>query len=113
MPALGLVWLTTWDSEKDAQEFAVAYDRVQEKRLADSEAGGAIDIRKEPKAEASDPFRGRRESSTAIYHIERRGSDVAVIEGFSSAATDELLKAAFARIISPKSYPTPEPFDAP
>lgn len=109
---LGLVWLTTWDSEKDAQEFAAACALRRDKHLKST--GVSVDSTPQESSTSKEgPSRDRLTAGEATYHIERRGSDVAVIEGFSTAATDELLKAAFARIISPKSYPTPEPFDAP
>src|SRR5439155_21659822 len=58
---LGLVWLSTWDSEDDAREFADGYTRFQ-----------ATKLDKVPRSAPPAP----------VFALERRGSDVAVVEGF-------------------------------
>ncbi len=88
---LGLVWRTTWDTEDDAREFARSYARFQTTKLAE----GA----EEPK-EVPDSL--RRSHDGAIFAVERRGADVAVLEGFSEEATDRLLEAAFHASKCPK-----------
>jgi hypothetical protein len=82
--ALGLVWLSTWDSEKDAHEFAHAYIRFQTKKLGN-------DI---PDPDAF-PDSIRRPHKGAVFAVELRGLDVAVIEGFPAEATESLMEAAF------------------
>jgi hypothetical protein len=81
---LGLVWLTTWDSDDDAREFARGYTRFQTTKL-----GAGI-----PDPDAL-PDALRRPHRGAIFAVERRGRDVAVVEGFPSETTETLLEAAF------------------
>jgi hypothetical protein len=81
---LGLVWLSTWDTEADAREFAESYARFQTTKLGPDEP------------EPDDvPAALHRSHDGAAYAIERRGLDVAVVEGFPRAATDALITAAF------------------
>jgi hypothetical protein len=82
---LGLVWRTTWDTEDDAREFAAAYARFQTTKLAAGEA--------EPQ-EVPDVL--RRDRDGAVFAVERRGKDVAIVEGFPKDATDRLVGSAFA-----------------
>ncbi len=81
---LGLVWLSTWDSEEDARQFARAYLEFQTKKLG-------------PKATNPEalPDSTRRPSEGTVFAVERRGADVAIVEGFDSAATESLLESAF------------------
>ncbi|WP_435005994.1 hypothetical protein P12x_003694 [Tundrisphaera lichenicola] len=81
---LGLVWLTTWDTEDDAREFARQYARFQTTKLGE----GAKVPREFP-----DAIRRNRDESN--FAVERRGQDVAVVEGFGAGTTDRLLDAAF------------------
>ncbi len=83
--ALGLVWRTTWDSEADAEEFAHSYARFQTGKLG----AGAI----EPDAA---PEMLTRDHAGAVHTVQRRGSDVVVVEGFSKEATERLVASAFA-----------------
>ena len=83
--ALGLVWLSTWDSEDDAREFARGYLKFQTAKLGK-------DI---PHPDAL-PDSVRRPSHEKVFAVERRGSDVAIVEGFVSDATESLLESAFA-----------------
>ena len=125
---IGFLWITTWDTEAEAREFANAYAAYQAARLEadedagdDAEAAGAendgdiaeasatnVDSVKKPSPTAG-PFSGegppilRRDSGGSAYHIERRGSDVVVIEGFPTDITDAQLKNAFEAKKSPKS----------
>lgn len=91
---LGLVWLSTWDSDGDAREFARAYARYQTTKLGDA-ADEPDDV----------PDSLRRSHDDRDYAIERRGADVAVVEGFDPAATDRLLRAAFEAKKSEKAPP--------
>jgi hypothetical protein len=95
---LGLVWLSTWDTEDDAREFAQAYVRYQT-----SKAGK---LGQPPKPIPDSVWRNLEDG---IYVVERRGKDVAVIEGFSPGATPGLLESAFHATkveIKPKIVPT-------
>jgi hypothetical protein len=93
---LGLVWLSTWDSRKDAEEFAAAYadrrDRslaaLAGKKKADNKPGGA----KQPSGRSDQ----RLERDGRVFLVDRKGDDVAVIEGFSPQVTEKLLSQAFA-----------------
>jgi hypothetical protein len=76
---LGLVWLTTWDSDDDAREFVRGYARFQQTKTAGIAALPA------PDATVPD----------TKYVVEQRGRDVAVVEGFPSRATAALVEAAF------------------
>ena len=81
---LALVWLTTWDSEDDAREFATAYAHYQTSRFDD--------IGKPPKNIHDTLWRN---VGDRLYVVERRGMDVAVIEGFAPETTVAMLEAAF------------------
>ncbi|WP_435015298.1 hypothetical protein TA3x_002837 [Tundrisphaera sp. TA3] len=81
---LGVVWLTTWDTEEDARDFARQYARFQTTKMGDGVAS--------PDAF---PDSLRRPHSGVVYAVERRGLDVAVVEGFEPTRTDALLTAAF------------------
>jgi len=81
---LGLVWLSTWDTEDDARDFARQYTRFQTTKMGE----GA-------KSPEEFPDAIRRPSGEIIYAVERRGKDVAVIEGFAAESTDRLAEAAF------------------
>lgn len=93
--ALGLVWRSTWDSEDDAREFARAYARFQTSKLGDEA---------ETPEEVPDTL--RRDRDGVVYAIERRGADVAVVEGFDAATIDRLATAAFQAEKAEKA-PTP------
>jgi hypothetical protein len=81
---LGLVWLTTWDSEDDAREFTTAYIHYQTAKFTD--------ISKPPR-DIHDTL--WRNVGDQLYVVQRRGLDVAVIEGFPAETTVSLLEAAF------------------
>jgi hypothetical protein len=81
---LGLVWLTTWDSEDDAREFVTGYVHYQTTKLGD--------VSKPPR-DIHDTL--WRNVADQLYVVQRRGLDVAVIEGFAPEATVGLLEAAF------------------
>jgi hypothetical protein len=81
---LGLVWFSTWDSADDAREFARAYTRYQTKRM------GKDGFQPEQIPESL-----WRCKDNVCQVVERRGQDVAVIEGFAPADTETLLEAAF------------------
>ena len=73
---LGLVWLSTWDSEDDAREFTTAYVQYQTARFSDIPR---------PPREIHDTL--WRNVGDQLYVVQRRGLDVAVIEGFPPEAT--------------------------
>ncbi len=81
---VGLVWFTTWDRVDDAREFHNGYTRFQTTKLGQ----GVSDPEALPEAI-------RRPHNGTIYAIERRGSDVVVVEGFPADLTDSLVEAAF------------------
>ncbi len=81
---LGLAWLTTWDTEGDARDFARQYARYQTTKMGEGVAS--------PDAF---PDSIRRPHAGTVYAVERRGPDVAVVEGFASEATERLVEAAF------------------
>jgi len=81
---LGLVWFSTWDSEDEAREFAQAYTRYQTRRMGKDSF--------QPEKIPDSLWRCR---DNVCQVVERRGADVAVIEGFPPAATTSLLEAAF------------------
>jgi hypothetical protein len=98
---LGLIWLTTWDSEEDAREFATAYVHYQTAKLGD--------VSKSPR-EIQDTL--WRNVGDQLYVVQRRGLDVAVIEGFAPEATVSLLEAAFrAKKTELKPEPAPRATD--
>ena len=128
---LGLVWLSTWDTEADAREFARGYAAFQTVKFAPpppapaeaeggGQGGGEGDAEGDAGAPAEsveadskdDPVDGagafaaegrddvlRRPmpaDDAAALHVELRGSDVLVIEGFGPDVTDALAKSALA-----------------
>lgn len=102
---LGLVWLTTWDTEKDASEFLTAYSKFQTSKMGD-----------DAKNLAARNDLVRRVSNDRVYHVERRGSDVLVVEGLSAEPTDSLIKSAFAAKkteLTRASPETPKPAASP
>jgi len=85
---LGLAWLSTWDSEDDAREFARGYARFQT---------GKVGSKAPQPEEFPDSLRRPHEDQAkdSVFVVERRGKDVAVVEGFPAQATDTLLASAF------------------
>jgi hypothetical protein len=81
---LGLVWLSTWDSEDDAREFTAAYVGAQTEKLGK--------VSKPPRPIPDTLWRNVGET---LYVVQRRGLDVAVVEGFPPEVTPGLLEAAF------------------
>jgi hypothetical protein len=81
---LGLVWLSTWDSEDDAREFAHGYVAYQTAKVGN--------LGKPPKPIPDSVWRNVDDS---LYVVQRRGRNVAVVEGFSPDATPGLVEAAF------------------
>lgn len=80
---LGLVWLSTWDTEQDAREFQKGYARFQTTKL--SENATTPD-------ELPDALTRAHDGGT--YLVERMGRDVLVIEGFPASVTDTLRNKA-------------------
>ena len=81
---LGLVWLTTWDSEDDAREFTTAIVRYQTSN---------VDDLPKPRRDVHDTI--WRNVGDRLYVVQRRGLDVAVIEGFPAETTATYLETAF------------------
>jgi hypothetical protein len=81
---LGLVWLSTWDSEDDAREFRDGYVRYQTAVL------GQVSRPPNPI-----PDTLWRNVGDRLYVVQRRGLDVAVVEGFPAETAARLLEAAF------------------
>ena len=81
---LGVVWFSTWDTEDDAREFARQYTRFATSKMGDG-------------VEMPDTFPDsiRRPHAGQIYAVERRGKDVAIVEGFSTEATEKLVETSF------------------
>ncbi len=82
---LGMVWFSTWDSEDDARQFARSYLRFQTGKLGK----GAV-------SPDATPDSVRRPDSGSTFALERRGTDVTVVEGFPSDISERLLESAFA-----------------
>ena len=81
---LALVWLSTWDSEDDAREFAHAYVAYQTAKVGD--------IGKPPKPIPDSVWRNLDDR---LFVVQRRGPNVAVVEGFSAESTPGLIESAF------------------
>ncbi len=81
---LALVWLSTWDTEDDAKEFAQAYTRYQTRRMG-----------KDGSQPERIPDSLWRCSDNVCKVVERRGRDVAVVEGFAPGSTESVLESAF------------------
>ena len=80
---LALVWMTTWDTEEDARKFRRAYAGFLKKKLD------------EPNAEIDRNLKSiRHDKDGVIFAIEQKGTDVAVVEGFSAKATETLIESA-------------------
>jgi hypothetical protein len=106
--------MTTWDSREDAREFAAAYAQYQGERFgliqppppavrgAREEAQEAQEGAQKQAAAAADHFADladqtlRRTAAGKVLHIELRGTDVAIVEGFDEADTQKLAAAAMA-----------------
>ena len=81
---LAVVWLSTWDTEDDAGDFARQYTRFQTTKMG-----------KDVSSPDAFPDSIRRPHDGIVYAVERRAKDVAVVEGFASEATERLLDSAF------------------
>ncbi len=82
--SLGVVWLTTWDTEDDARDFARQYTRFQTTKMGEG-----------VNSPEAFPDSIRRPHAGRVFAVERRGKDVAVVEGFATEATERLLESAF------------------
>lgn len=81
---LALVWLSTWDSEKDAAEFSRGYLDYQSDRFGFGSAKSGADT-----------LALTRSRAGAAFALERRGTDVAVVEGFPPETAARLLDVVF------------------
>jgi hypothetical protein len=97
---LGVVWFTTWDSERDASEFAGAYAQYVRSRLGLGDANKDAAKGNEPPKVADDV---RLDRDGAVYRIARRGADVIAIEGFPAETSDKLLQSALQSQKRPKT----------
>ncbi len=82
--SLGVVWLSTWDTEDDARDFARQYTRFQTTKMGEG-----------VNSPEAFPDAIRRPHEGKVYAVERRGKDVAVVEGFGTETTERLLESAF------------------
>lgn len=76
-----LAWLSTWDDESEAKEFASAYTRYQTTKIAG--------LAPPPKPLGDAVW---RDLNDRVYVVDRRGLDVVVVEGFSPATTATLVE---------------------
>jgi hypothetical protein len=76
---LGLVWLTTWDTEDDAREFLQSFAAYRHVPMENTDGSGTLEIVRDGKT----------------WIASRRGKDVAVVEGFEAESAHKLLDAAF------------------
>jgi hypothetical protein len=81
---LGLAWLSTWDDDDEAREFARGSTRFQTTKIGADVA--------QPEAF---PDSTRRTQQGTVFAVERRGSDVAVVEGFDAETTERLIESVF------------------
>ncbi len=81
---LGLVWLSTWDSEDDAREFCKGYVSYQTTKV------GRLGGHPNPIPDSL-----WRNLDDQLYVVKRTGRDVVVVEGFAPAQTPALVDAAF------------------
>jgi hypothetical protein len=102
---LGLVWVTTWDGGKEAEEFAAAYADRRAKKLAAENRAGGEKAGDKASGEKAAPLRIEREGR--VYAVDRRGDDVVVIEGFSPEITNKLLAQAATAKKTPKRFKRP------
>src|SRR5262249_50832390 len=79
---LGLVWLSTWDSDDDAREFYKGYVAYQTSKVGH--------LGSPPSPLPDSVWRNR---DNQLFVVRRSGRDVAVVEGFGAAQTPALLDA--------------------
>ncbi len=80
------VWLTVWDSEKDAEQFVTAYKKLIGKKYG-----------VETPAEKSSLYEWQHDGQEII--LERRGAEVLVVEGAPTAALAKLAERSWAESI--------------
>lgn len=111
----GLVWMSVWDDEAQAAEFADVYATFarREKVLRALPEEKDENGKPKPKPALTEFLTGEkiddgklRQASVddRVFRIEQRGDRVAVIEGFSAAETEALTPHAFDLTIKPKRY---------
>lgn len=83
---LGLAWITTWDSEADATKFTNALERYQVLKLQRTDTNPKDPPAQEVHQEKTDP----------TTFVQRRGQDVALLQGFPKSLTESLMKTLFA-----------------
>jgi hypothetical protein len=82
--SLALAWFSTWDSENDASEFARNYLKYQTGRLGSGTARPGRDTETLTRVHEG-----------AAFAVERRGANVAVVEGFDTETTARLIALLF------------------
>ena len=91
---LGLVWASTWSPDKTPRNSSppTAVPNLQARQR---QGQGRAQSRR---------CRGllRRKNGEAVFAIERKGADVAIVEGFSAETTERLVQAAFRRKNPPR-----------
>jgi hypothetical protein len=105
---LGLCWLSTWDTAGDAKEFAAAYAGYLKEKIGVKQQEAKADDDADEQAEEQVDPKLRLTRDGRVYHVERRDSDVAVIEGFSEEATDRLAEKLFQAEKKPKHFRIPD-----
>ncbi|MFT7641772.1 MAG: hypothetical protein ACI9G1_003523 [Pirellulaceae bacterium] len=98
---VGMVWLTTWDSKKDADEFARAYE-TQINRKLKIEDPDPLDLNDDEKADEKVDLTVDKDGKT--YRIIHRDMDVLVLEGFPEKESNSLIEKAFKAKRSTKSF---------
>ena len=96
---LGLVWLSTWDSDDDAREFCKGYVSYQTTKVGHL-GGHPTPI----------PDSVWRNLDDQLYVVKRLGRDVVVVEGFAPGPTLALVDAAF-RATKTEMKPVAHPND--
>ena len=105
---LGLVWLTTWDSEDDAREFTSAYVKYQTSKLADlpkprrDDPGHALAKRRRPALRRPAPGPGCRRDRGLPGRAHRLTARVRLP---GQEGRDEAGSPARRRRMNPRKYP--------
>jgi hypothetical protein len=79
-----IVWLTVWDSEKDRNEFFDAYKQAMVKRYENNgkAEGDAVTLK----------------NDKGVFHVERKGSYVLCIDGFTDELLDTIKKQVWSTV---------------
>ena len=102
---LGLVWYSTWDTLRDAQELATAYARYRLAKLGHGADEDTVMPEESSPSASAQAITFRIRVDGRDYVVRRRGQDVAIVEGFSSAETDAILSRLSDVTKTPKRFP--------